>query len=165
MLRTQAATDALTGLGHYGTFYAELDAVRAVGAVGVLVIDVDDFRAFNARHGHPGGDRALQDLAGVLSAALRPGDALFRIGGDEFAAIIPGADGPSALDVARRLHRAVAGARIGLRVTVGAAVGAQSEHEASVVARADRALYAAKAGGRDGFALNEDAPGSPAPTG
>lgn len=156
-LRAQAATDALTGLGHHATFHAELAEARESGDVGVLVVDIDGFKAFNDTRGHPEGDRALRATADTLAAALRLGDALYRIGGDEFAALLPGVDGPTALEVADRLHRAVASSAIGLSVSVGAAAALPGEDEAGVLARADRALYVVKKGGRDGIALDERA--------
>ncbi len=155
-LRTQAATDALTGLGHHASFHNELAEARQAGDLGVLVIDVDAFKEYNDDHGHPGGDAALCAIADTLSAALRRGDALFRIGGDEFAAVLPGVDGAHALEVAQRLHDAVAGSVAGLSVSIGAAAAGSAEGEASVLARADRALYAVKARGRDGVWLDED---------
>ena len=101
-LRMQAATDALTGLGHHATFHTELAEARDAGDVGVLVIDVDGFKRYNDARGHPAGDSALRATADVLGAALRRGDALFRIGGDEFAALLPGVDDAVALEVAGR---------------------------------------------------------------
>ena len=156
-LRAQAATDPLTGLGHHATFHAELADARDAGEVGVLVIDVDGFKAYNDRHGHPAGDRALRAVAEQLAGALRGGDALFRIGGDEFAALLLAVDGETALDVARRLHRAVAAGPGELSVSVGAAVTQPGEKATEVLARADRALYVVKARGRDGVWLDEDA--------
>lgn len=164
-LRAQAATDALTGLGHHATFHAELAEARDRGDVGVLVIDVDGFKRYNDSRGHPAGDSALCATADVLAAALRRGDALFRIGGDEFAAVLPGVDGPVALEVAGRLHHAVTCAAIGLSVSIGAAAAGSGENEASVLARADRALYTVKERGRDGVALDEDAGVAPAALG
>ncbi|MCW3012125.1 MAG: hypothetical protein JWO90_2529 [Solirubrobacterales bacterium] len=153
-LRTLASTDALTGLGHHATFHAELAEARADGDVGVLVIDVDRFKAYNDRHGHPAGDVALRRTAEVLAGALRRGDALFRIGGDEFAALLPGAGGESTLEIARRLHDAVADGETGLRVSIGAASAAEGEDGVALLSRADRALYVAKEQGRDGVALD-----------
>ncbi len=153
-LREQAATDPLTGLGHHATFHTELAEARASGDVGVLVIDVDSFKAYNDRHGHPAGDRALRATADALADALRRGDALFRIGGDEFAALLPGVDAPTALEVARRLHAAVEAAGSGLAVSLGAAAARPGEDADGVLARADRALYSVKRGGRNGVALD-----------
>ncbi len=107
----------------------------------------------------------MRAIAAVLAAALRRGDALFRIGGDEFAAVLPDVDGVVALEVAGRLHHAVTDAGIGLSVSIGAAAAAAGEDHASVVARADRALYRVKKCGRDGVALDEDAHVAPAAVG
>ncbi len=164
-LRTQAATDALTGLGHHATFHAELVEARESGDIGVLVVDIDAFKAYNDAHGHLEGDRALRETAEALAGALRSGDALYRIGGDEFAALLPGVDGAGAVTVAQRLHEAVRASEIDLSVSVGAAAAGPGEGEVSVLARADRALYAVKARGRDGVALDEDVVGAPATPG
>ncbi len=153
-LRAQAATDSLTGLGHHATFHTELAEARASGDVGVLVVDIDGFKSYNDRHGHPAGDRALRSIAAALTEALRRGDALFRIGGDEFAALLPGVDGATALEVAHRLHSAAAFSECGLSVSIGAAAAQPGENEVAILARADRALYAVKGGGRDGVALD-----------
>ena len=153
-LRAQAATDALTGFGHHATFHRELSEAHEAGDLGVLVIDVDAFKAFNDRFGHPAGDGALKLTATALASGLRRGDALFRIGGDEFAALLPGVDATMSLEVARRLHDAVAESTSGLSVSIGAAVSRPGEAAAGVLARADRALYAVKTGGRDGVAFD-----------
>jgi diguanylate cyclase (GGDEF)-like protein len=88
-----------------------------------------------------------------MSDALRRGDRLFRVGGDEFAALVAVESDAEALDVATRLRDAVATAQLGVTASVGVAVPQDDESDASLLARADRALYAAKAGGRDGVKL------------
>jgi diguanylate cyclase (GGDEF)-like protein len=152
-LRARAATDPLTGLGHHATFHEALARARGRReSIAVLMADIDGFKAINDTHGHQAGDRVLHETAAALAAALRRGDELFRIGGDEFAALIRVADANEALEAGRRLREAVA-ARDQVTVSIGAAVPARDEGDASLLARADKALYSVKADGRDGVAL------------
>jgi diguanylate cyclase (GGDEF)-like protein len=90
--------------------------------------------------------------AAVLSDGLRDGDVLYRVGGDEFAAVLEVAEPDDALDVARRLCRAVRDAGTAT-TSIGVAVAEPGEANATLLARADRALYAVKASGRNGVAL------------
>jgi diguanylate cyclase (GGDEF)-like protein len=153
-LRQQASTDPLTGLGHHATFHDALAQARAAGsAVAVLLADVDGFKAINDTKGHQTGDRVLREIASALSAGLRRGDDLFRVGGDEFAALISVAGDDEALEAGRRL-RAAAAATGTVTVSIGIAIPRGSESDASVLSRADRALYAVKQAGRDGVAID-----------
>ena len=152
-LRTQAATDPLTGLGHHATFHATLSDSRPRANVAVLMIDIDGFKAINDAQGHQAGDRVLRDTATALGSALRKGDELFRIGGDEFAAIINVDDGNETTEAAERLRAAVHSAAVGVTVSVGGALACTGEDRRATVERADRALYEVKAAGRDGVAL------------
>ncbi len=141
-LRRQAATDPLTGLAHHGAFHARL-ATGGIGAV--VMIDVDHFKAHNDQHGHSAGDALLRDIADALrSAAPGCGD-VFRIGGDEFGAVL----GPTA-DAARfavAVEQAVA-ALGGPTVSIGVAPHRPGEPGTETSFRADAALYAAKHAGR-----------------
>lgn len=155
LLRRQATRDPLTGLGNQAAFAGLLE--RELGArhprpVAVLVVDLDRFKAVNDDHGHPVGDEVLCEAAEVLAGALRVEDRLFRIGGDEFAAVVTVASAEEALEIAERLRTA---ARDDARVTVsvGGAVARPGESSTELVARADAALYAVKRGGRDGARL------------
>ena len=152
-LRARAATDALTGLGHHGTFHESLARARERReAIAVLLVDVDGFKEINDTRGHQAGDRVLRETAAALSAGLRRGDELFRIGGDEFAALIRVGGPHEAIDAGRRLREAVA--ELGeVTVSVGAAIPGRCEPDHELLARADRALYSVKADGRDGVAL------------
>ena len=85
--------------------------------------------------------------------AVRRGDRLFRIGGDEFAALLAVSDEAEALDAATRLRNAVDEATLGVTISIGVAVPREGEPDAELLARADRALYTVKASGRDGVAL------------
>jgi diguanylate cyclase (GGDEF)-like protein len=152
-LRERAATDALTGLGHHGTFHEALDRARTRREpIAVLVADLDGFKEINDTRGHQAGDRVLRETSAALADQLRRGDELFRIGGDEFAAIVRIADVDEALATGRRLREAVAGGGE-VTLSVGVAVPRTGEDAAGVLARADEALYAVKGQGRDGVAL------------
>ena len=119
------------------------------------MIDVDHFKAFNDRHGHLAGDEALADVARVLSEAARTEDRACRVGGEEFALLLPGADEAAAADVADRVRRGVEDmpGRFGpVTVSLGVAAwdaGPQGDDGAGLRAAADARLYAAKAGGRN----------------
>ena len=152
-LRARAASDPLTGLGHHATFHETLLACRPRDDVAVLVIDIDGFKAINDTRGHQEGDRILLETAAALRSAMRRGDELFRIGGDEFAAIVNVVDGSETTDAAQRLRAAVRTADIGVTLSVGGALAQAGEDGRATVARADRALYEVKASGRDGVAL------------
>jgi len=153
-LRERAASDPLTGLGHHATFHEALAAARAANAkVAVLLVDVDGFKAINDSKGHQAGDRLLREIAAVLAGTLRRGDELFRIGGDEFAALVSVASPQEAMEAGRRLCDAAA--TVGsVTVSIGIALPRDGEADASVLARADRALYAVKQSGRDGVEID-----------
>ena len=154
-LRERAARDPLTGLGHHATFHEALTRVRAEHRdhVAVLIADIDGFKVINDGQGHLAGDRVLREAAAALSGALRRGDELFRIGGDEFAALVSVADEAEALDAARRL-RAAATTTGTVTVSIGVAMPSEGESDAGLLARADRALYSVKKAGRNGVALD-----------
>jgi diguanylate cyclase (GGDEF)-like protein len=158
-----AHTDALTGLANRRRLDADLGRlVRAGGGgggrtVGVLMVDVDHFKAFNDRHGHPAGDALLRAIARELAAAVREGDIVYRFGGEEFAVLLPGADREESASVGERVRAAVAagdfekgatqpGGRV--TVSVGAAAG-PGDGVMELMDTADGALYEAKRGGRD----------------
>jgi len=143
--------DPLTGLGHQRAFQDRLDQLIVAGFAGtaLLSIDVDHFKAVNDRGGHQAGDRLLQDLAEAMSLALRAGDDLFRVGGDEFAAVLHGVDSPEqALEIAGRVRAGAS--RTGTSVSIGIALGADDNPDRTeLFRRADEALYRAKRAGRD----------------
>jgi diguanylate cyclase (GGDEF)-like protein len=180
-LEAIAWTDALTGLHNRRYLEAALARpVRRAGdaarALAVLMIDIDHFKGFNDRYGHPAGDACLREVAGALQHALaRPGDVLARYGGEEFIALLEDVDAAGALVVAQRLRAAVealsvphAGSPFGrVTISIGAACGAVqhgSEDAAQLVAAADAALYAAKRAGRDRVQLAGEAPPAAATT-
>jgi diguanylate cyclase (GGDEF)-like protein len=157
-LRERAETDPLTGLGHHATFHEALAGSHRRPTTAVVVCDIDGFKLLNDTYGHGHGDRVLCGLADAMSGALRRGDRLFRVGGDEFAALLAVESREQALEAATRLRDAVIEARLGVTVSVGVAVPQAGETDVALLARADRALYAVKAAGRDGVALANDEP-------
>ncbi|MGC4791403.1 diguanylate cyclase [Micromonospora sp. DT178] len=149
-LREQANSDPLTGLRHTGPFGQRI-AVATPGRTALLAIDVDGFKAVNDTYGHQAGDRVLVRLARALEAALRHGDELYRIGGDEFVAVIEVSRPDEAVRIAERL--AEAARRIGRTISVGVALPRPGESPEATLRRADQALYAVKRQGRDGVRL------------
>lgn len=156
-MREDALTDELTQLGNrraFQTAIAELLRRRRDEAAvfSLLILDLDRFKTFNDTHGHVAGDQALRQVGRLLKAALRPGDVAGRYGGEEFAVLLPGLEGERALLVAERIRRdfqTMHWPHQPLTVSIGVAQARAEDEELSLVARADRALYAAKAGGRD----------------
>ncbi|MBX6374196.1 MAG: GGDEF domain-containing protein [Acetobacteraceae bacterium] len=131
---------------------------RAPTAAALLLMDLDRFKQINDRFGHTVGDRVLRLFVAVARAELAPGDVLGRLGGEEFAALLPGGDAPEAMAVADRIRRAFAraaamvdGCEVDARVSIGVAA---HRHDAgggleNLLREADAALYRAKANGRD----------------
>ena len=119
--REDSLHDGLTGLGNHRSFQEELDRQldlfrRHQVAVALLLIDLDDLKVVNDGEGHPAGDRLLVAMANAIRDTLRYGDRAFRIGGDEFAVILPHTDADSGLVAANRLRhfclRPAAGERV-----------------------------------------------------
>ncbi|WP_369069329.1 GGDEF domain-containing protein [Kineococcus terrestris] len=163
LLARDAGADALTGVLNRRGLEDALE--RLDGApCGVLMVDVDHFKAFNDRAGHQAGDECLRRVAGAVATALRPGDVVARYGGEEFAVLLPGAGAVEALAVARRVRAAVAAlglahpARPDGREVVTVSVGAARAAGARAgLGAADAALYEAKAAGRDAVRLGTGA--------
>jgi diguanylate cyclase (GGDEF)-like protein/PAS domain S-box-containing protein len=157
-LAAQAASDPLTGLANHRTFFERLhaDAERARRhgrPLGLVVIDLDHFKQVNDTHGHQTGDRVLVEVAERLSALARAEDTIARIGGEEFAWLLPESDARAAWAAAERARHAIAGTpfpEVG-RVTISAGVAelAPGTSVNELVRAADAALYWAKAQGRD----------------
>jgi diguanylate cyclase (GGDEF)-like protein len=157
-----ARTDALTGLLNRRSAAAELErevsyAHRHGTPLGVIMVDLDHFKQINDRHGHDGGDAALVGAAAALRGALRGSDFCARWGGEEFVVVARNADAPGTVVVAERIRTALAaaaifdGAGIPIPVTAscGVAVLRAGDDVATVLTRADEALYAAKRSGRN----------------
>jgi diguanylate cyclase (GGDEF)-like protein len=166
-VRVRAEQDALTGLRNHGSFQRELGEAVASGGGGrpisILMLDLDAFKGYNDACGHPAGDSLLAALAKVLVGATRDGDRLYRYGGDEFAAILPGTDRQAALEVAGRIRTAVAElskATGGPRVTISIGVACYPDDgrtKDELVGMADGALYLAKPVGRPAAGLEPQA--------
>ncbi|MEU8182934.1 sensor domain-containing diguanylate cyclase [Micromonospora sp. NPDC049044] len=150
-LREQASSDPLTGLRHTGPFGQRI-AAATPGRTALLAIDVDGFKTVNDTYGHQAGDRVLVGLARALEEALRHGDELYRIGGDEFVAVIEVSRPEEAVRIAERLTEAAR--RIGRTISVGVALPHPGESPDRTLRRADQALYAVKRQGRDGVHLS-----------
>ncbi len=168
-LRVLAETDALTGLSNRRRLFARIAAATAGpgsgAAGGLLLVDIDHFKRFNDRHGHQVGDAVLVAVAAALRAASPDGAEVARVGGEEFAVLLP--PGADAMDVATRLRAllpalALPPAARDERVTVsiGLASLAVGDDVAAVYRHADAALYAAKHGGRDRVVSWPDGPGA-----
>ena len=160
-LRRMASTDPLTGAPNRRAIHAfgtrVLGEGNDVGATCVVVIDLDHFKQVNDRHGHAAGDQVLVRAVAAWNTVLRQGDRLGRTGGEEFIAVLPGAGEIAGSQVAERLLRATRAIKLddlapGLAVTASFGLACAGPGERSldeVLARADAALYRAKANGRD----------------
>lgn len=153
----RASRDPLTGLGHHASFHEALEAAlrrqRTGRNIAVLLCDVDCFKLINDTQGHVVGDEVLVAISRAMSDAVRDGDALYRVGGDEFATVVEVTEPAEAVAVAERIRLAVA--RTGSSTTsVGVAVACPDESVKALLARADEALYDVKARGRDGVLLH-----------
>lgn len=158
-------TDALTGLANRRCFEQAFEkawqsARRSGKPLSLLIVDADHFKRFNDRYGHAVGDEVLVGLARCLLASVcRPDDLVARVGGEEFAVLLPDTDEDGAGGITRSIHEAVAtlsvpSAKLGagsVTVSIGLAVetGAGNEAMDYLYRRADAALYEAKAGGRN----------------
>jgi diguanylate cyclase (GGDEF)-like protein len=150
-LAALARDDGLTGVPNRRTWDGELpvamDRARRDGKpLTVALLDLDHFKRFNDEHGHQAGDRLLKDATAAWSAALRSTDLLCRYGGEEFGVVMPGATAEQAAEVLERLRAVTPQAQT---FSAGVACWDGQEISDELVARADRALYAAKAAGRD----------------
>jgi two-component system, cell cycle response regulator len=157
-LRRLSTTDALTGLSNRHAFQARLReewrrARRYGTALALLLIDVDGLKQVNDQQGHEAGDRVLRDVAGAIRYTLRGTDIGSRWGGDEFAIIAPGTVTAAADRLGHRLLNQLSARASPVTVSVGVAIfdpSAQPVQSAQMLMRAaDRALYQAKATGRN----------------
>jgi diguanylate cyclase (GGDEF)-like protein len=158
--RTAASTDSLTGLLNRralcdGAQQLFSHQARKGEAVSVLIFDLDHFKAINDRLGHALGDETLRLFAATMTANMRANDLFGRLGGEEFAAVVPATLG-EALTIAERVRCAfertaerVSDQPVGATVSVGAACGHPVRGFDALLARADAALYRAKADGRN----------------
>ena len=160
--KRMASVDALTGVANLRGVQNFANATMRRARVqneplAVLTIDIDEFKSVNDAHGHPTGDRVLREVARICADALRDGDLLGRIGGEEFLAVLPRTLIDHAVDVAERLRRRVEtlefpGLPGSLRVSISIGVAEALPHERDIgalIERADAALYRAKTLGRN----------------
>ena len=157
-LERRATHDLLTRVMNRASVMAALEgalARRAASGTAAIFVDLDHFKEVNDRLGHLAGDEVLRTVADRLAISVRAGDALGRVGGDEFLVVCPGLRGAEpAKRVAERIARAVnrpvrlAGATLGLQASIGVAVaGRRAIGADALVRRADAAMYASKRGG------------------
>jgi diguanylate cyclase (GGDEF)-like protein len=157
--RREAVLDPLTGLLNRSAMlnrFEELEQLAGHGehaSLGLLVADLDHFKQVNDEHGHPTGDAVLKDVAYAMRKALRAFDLVYRVGGEEFVVLLPGADLERTLEVGDRLREAVAECRTG-DVAITMSLGAAAARGGGVrfldlYGAADAALYTAKRGGRN----------------
>ncbi|GIX36193.1 MAG: GGDEF domain-containing protein [Lysobacteraceae bacterium] len=163
-LHRQATRDGLTGLANRRCFRAEMERVMAAaGEAGpsLVLLDIDHFKHINDRFGHPAGDRVLSTVGGVLAQCVAPPALAGRVGGEEFAVLLPDAGSKAALELAETLRQALEALCLDedgepLPVTASFGVAERAQAEESVDAlylRADTALYEAKRGGRNRVVL------------
>jgi diguanylate cyclase (GGDEF)-like protein len=160
-----ATVDALTGVANRRQFDRAIQmewqrALREAAPLTLLLLDVDRFKAFNDQYGHLEGDSCLRSIARIASeVSRRPSDTVARLGGEEFAMILPGTTAAGALEIAERLRKGVLTLEVThsgnshgvVTVSVGCATMIPGEHSSAteMVAAADSALYAAKGAGRN----------------
>ena len=162
IVERQALVDGLTGLANrrqadevLASELARID--RLGGPIGLILADLDDFKAVNDRYGHPTGDIVLRDFAETLRETVREIDTAARWGGEEFAVILPGTDLEGAAQVAERIRVAMAertivsvdGDRLHVTASFGAAASTPSSTVEQLIEAADDALYRAKRAGKD----------------
>lgn len=150
-LQQLAATDQLTGLPNRRSWEIELPrelsrSERTGEPICAAVIDIDRFKLFNDTHGHQAGDLLLKECASAWRGQLRTADTIARIGGEEFAMLLPGCELDQARGVLERVRDATPRE---VTCSIGFAPWSPEEPAKQLLARADAALYEAKRGGRD----------------
>jgi len=164
-LRDLAMHDALTGLPNRRHFEMAMASRIAELAgygrrFGLLIADIDRFKRVNDHYGHATGDVALRTVARTLLAISRPGDEIARIGGEEFALIIPDVDDVTLRAIGERARAMVERTRVhtderalGVKISVGGTIAQPGDTAEAIFARADAALYGAKNAGRNRVCL------------
>lgn len=159
--RQRAQTDALTGLSSRARFLEVLARLlngenAGAAPLCLAVADLDGFKQVNDRHGHLAGDAVLREVAARLRAGFRDFDLVARYGGEEFVIVLEGAAWERALDICERVRQrvaaspvAVSGLRLPITVSFGVAAARADDSVGTLFERADRAMYAAKAAGRN----------------
>ncbi len=150
-----ALTDSVTGLGNHRAFQDDLKrelarASRAEQPLSVAMMDIDEFKVVNDTYGHARGDQVLAELGKLMSYALRGEDRSYRVGGDEFALIMPNTDVKSAVQSLDRLRQTVFDAVEGVSISLGVSTNLADERSATtLLEHADQALYEAKHRGKN----------------
>ena len=167
-LEQLATRDGLTGLANRRCFDDTLRAewaraLRQHQPLSLLMVDVDNFKAFNDTNGHLGGDECLKRIAGAVASEMRANDLVARYGGEEFAVILPNQSLKGAAIVAERIRARVeqlqvphgrdAGKHVTVSIGAATALGALDAEPSALVATADAALYRAKHMGRNRISL------------
>lgn len=172
-LKSAVRIDGMTQLANRVCFDEKLTEMirlldRYEETFSLLMIDVDNFKTINDTHGHQGGDRVLKGVAYKIRSTVRQTDFVARFGGDEFAAILLKATSASAAAVAENLCRHIResrflldGEEVRTSLSIGVAQALPGESKKDLLKRADLALYRAKQGGRNGFAVAEFPKGGP----
>jgi diguanylate cyclase (GGDEF)-like protein len=178
-LELQATTDSLTGLYNHRAFHERLrkalaNASRSHEAVSVLMLDIDDFKRVNDIYGHGAGDEILRGLAETLKDSVRASDAVYRLGGEEFAIVISSHSPKNAEQLARRVVDRVASTDFDPagRITISVGLARGPEHAMNpreLIACAEAAMMSAKARGKNQIVLYDDSAmerpaGEPAPS-
>jgi len=163
-MRREALTDALTGIANRKLFDMELrrqarDAMETGESMSLLMLDIDNFKAFNDAYGHQTGDEVLKLLASTMTKAVKGDDVPARYGGEEFTVILPATDLDGAVHVAEHIRERISTKKLVNRATnqnlgritvsIGAAVFEFGESLSDLIKRADQALYKAKGNGRN----------------
>jgi diguanylate cyclase (GGDEF)-like protein len=165
-LEDLSRTDGLTGVANRRQFEEVFErewrrALRAHGPLALLMIDIDEFKKYNDRYGHQGGDDCLQKVASTLKGALaRASDVVARYGGEEFVVVLPGSNQEQGIATAERLRQRVEQLRmpheastVGKTVTISVGVASfhptEKDKPETLLSAADQALYGAKRGGRN----------------
>jgi diguanylate cyclase (GGDEF)-like protein len=161
LVQEQAVTDELTGLANRRQFLDALEhelarSARTGETTSLVLCDLDDFKLVNDRFGHPAGDEALRVVGRVLRETVRELDVPARLGGEEFAVVLPNTTLDGAVRLAERIRVAieqaaivVGGHRIAVTVSLGVAAHAERETLEDLMQQADRCLYAAKEAGKN----------------
>jgi len=158
-VQTQAMTDALTGLSNHRYFQDRIDretklADRNNTQVSLILLDLDHLKRINDTHGHRSGDRTLRHVAEIIKTSVRDVDVCARYGGEEFVVILPQCERESAIVVADRIREAIASTPVQKVGQVTASIGVASyptgaKNKEELIEMADRAMYLAKAAGRN----------------
>ena len=170
-LKKLSITDGLTGLFNSRYFYSQLkNEIERYNRYGhklsLLLLDIDEFKAYNDSFGHLEGDKILVRLGRIIKSCLRKMDTAYRYGGEEFTIILPGTHGEEARTVAERLRAAVAtedftsgrNPEVTITISIGVTQYRQEEKISNFVQRADKAMYQSKQAGRNKVSCIFDKP-------